>query len=225
MKTAPQMIVALDCDAEDEAKRLIDVLYPTVRMFKIGSQLFTGHGPEAVAWVKEKGAGVFLDLKYHDIPHTVARAVRQACRIGVAMLTLHIAGGAEMIRQSRVAVGEAAAAAQVRPPLLIGVTVLTSSAGHAGEVVALAREGVAAGLDGIVCAVSEARAVKQVLGESVVVVTPGIRPAGGCVHDQKRVATAAEAARAGSDFIVVGRPVVEAADPLHAARALLSEMA
>jgi orotidine-5'-phosphate decarboxylase len=213
-----KLIVALDVNTYQEAKRLVDKLYPTVKIFKVGSQLFCGCGPKIITYLSKKGANVFLDLKFYDIPNTVAGAVRQAVRLGVSMMTLHISGGKEMLTAAVKAAYQEARRLRVRRPLLVGVTVLTSKESTPGEVLNLAKEGLQCGLDGVVCSVRETAFLKKKINKKFVIVTPGIRPAGSPAFDQKRTATAQEAIKAGSDFLVAGRPIVEALDPRRAAR-------
>jgi orotidine-5'-phosphate decarboxylase len=218
MSANPSLIVALDVDSFTKAKKLVDALCPVVKIFKVGSQLFTAAGPKIVEYIRKKKAEVFLDLKFHDIPNTVASAVRSAVSLEVKMLTLHASGGDEMLRAAVRAVGEGSTLLKVKRPLLIGVTVLTSQEALAEDVLALARKAIGSGLDGVVCSVREAGFLKQNIKKDFVVVTPGIRPDSAASDDQKRTATVREATAAGSDFIVVGRPIVEAADPLKAAK-------
>jgi len=212
-----KLIVALDVDSFDRAAALVRELRDVVEVFKVGSQLFTRVGPRIVDYVREQGRQVFLDLKFHDIPNTVAKAVESATALEVAMLTLHTVGGEEMLR---------AAARVPGHPVLLGVTVLTSVAGNvADEVVRRARLAVACGLEGVVASPHEIRLLRQAVGETPLIVTPGIRPAGGAKDDQKRVMTPAEAVAAGASYIVVGRPIVEAAQPAEAAGHVVAEMA
>ncbi len=219
-----KLIVALDVKDMAAAQRLMRVLCPGVRIFKIGSVLFTAYGPKIIALVRKKGAAVFLDLKFHDIPNTVAGAVRQAVRLKVKMLTLHTCGGAEMLKAAAEAAADEAKRSALKKPLLLGVTVLTSDKPRAGtrvEVLRRAKLAQRSGLDGIVCSVHEAKAVRRACGRGFVIVTPGIRQAGADAGDQKRVATAQAAFSAGADYIVVGRPVIQASDPSAAAKDIL----
>ena len=194
--------------------------------------LFTAAGPAAVEMVRKRGGRVFLDLKYHDIPATVAGAVEAAVRLGVGLLTVHASGGAAMLR----AAAEAARAAGRDRPQIVAVTVLTSLdraalhrelgvpiavEGHAVQLAVLARE---AGCDGVVASPREAARLRAILGPAALIVTPGIRPAGGSADDQARIATPAIAVRAGADYLVVGRPITGAADPAAAAAAILAEL-
>lgn len=215
-KTRAQVILALDVGTLKEAKGFINTLYPAIKIFKVGSQLFTGTGPEIIEYIHKKGGEVFLDLKFYDIPNTVANAVRQAASLKVKMLTLHIAGAEAMLKAAVRAAAECNS-----PPLLIGVTVLTSQAAGQEEVVRLARQGIECGLDGVVVSVKEAAMLRRFINRNFYIVTPGIRPAGAAADDQKRVATPEEAIEAGSDFLVVGRPVLEAKNPLSAARGII----
>jgi len=215
-----ELIVALDVAKLEDAERLVEMLYPTVRLFKIGSQLFTAAGPEAVQMVGKAGGKVFLDLKFHDIPHTVACAVSSCAGLSVFMMTVHILGGQEMMQFAVQAAKQKASELGIERPKIVGVTVLTSD--RAAEetqktVVARALSAKKAGLDGVVCSVQEAAAVRKECGKDFIIVTPGIRSPGDAKGDQKRVATPAEAMAAGSDYLVVGRPIVAAADPKRAA--------
>ena len=212
-----RLIVALDVPGLDHAGELLDRLIPVVRWFKIGSELFTAAGPRAVTLVLDRGGRVFLDLKYHDIPHTVGRAVASAVRLGVSMLNVHISGGREMMR--------AAADARAGAPVsVIGVTVLTSAEADVERVVELARLAREGGLDGVVASPGEAAAIKRVCGRSFLVVTPGIRPASIGGDDQRRSTPPGAAIRGGSDYLVVGRPVLAASDPAGAVQRILDEM-
>ncbi len=211
-----KIIVALDVDNFDAAARLVTQLGDTVGMFKVGSQLFTRYGPRIIELIHAQGRQCFLDLKFHDIPNTVAKAVESAAALKVYMLTLHTAGGEEMLR--------AAAAVQPRP-LLLGVTVLTSVAGdQQAEVLRRARLARETGLDGVVASAHEIVPLRKELGDKFVIVTPGIRPAGSDVGDQKRVMTPGEAVRVGASFLVIGRPIVADPDPAAAARRIGAEI-
>ena len=220
---APELVVALDVPALEEARRLVALLRPAVRWFKVGMELFTAAGPAAVEAVRAEGGVVLLDLKLHDIPHTVAGAVRSAARLEAEMLTLHLAGGAAMIRAAVDAARDAGTGLH-----LVGIARLTSepaaSTGFAWSVAETALGAADLGLDGVVVSVHEAAAVRAACRPGFLIVAPGIRPAGASADDQARVATPAEAVRAGCDFIVVGRPIVRAFDPLQAAVAITREM-
>lgn len=229
-----RLIVALDVADPQEALRLVEQLQPEVGLFKIGLQLYTAAGPALVRQVVERGARVFLDLKLHDIPNTVAGATAAACRLGVEMLTIHTSGGRAMMDAARRAAAAARAESGTRLRLL-GVTVLTSlsendlaEVGFPAEVpelvLRLARLAQEVGLDGLVCSPREVAGLRRRGLENFFWVTPGIRPAGAPVEDQARSATAAEAVRAGASYLVVGRPILRAADPVAAARALVAEV-
>jgi orotidine-5'-phosphate decarboxylase len=214
------MIVALDGMTDRAALGLIGRLGDAVRHYKVGLELYTRYGPDLVRAIQADGRRVFLDVKYHDIPATVERAVAAAAELEVFLVNVHAAGGAAML--------EAAVRGRGGSGLrLIAVTVLTSkSGGHVEEtVVRRAVRARDAGADGVVAAVGEVGAIRAACGEAFLTVTPGIRPAGADRHDQARVATPAEAVRAGSDYIVVGRAITAAADPVSAAREILGEVA
>lgn len=215
------LIVALDVATLQEARRLVDRLIKHVEFFKVGSQLFTTAGPEIVRYIHKKKGRVFLDLKFHDIPHTVYEAVLSAARLKVFMLTVHAQGGREMLE----AAGCAVSGLKSRP-LIVAVTVLTSQKdGHAkAHVLTLAKTALSCGLDGVVSSAQECAYVRKALGEACIIVTPGIRPSGSSHGDQKRVATPREAREAGSNYIVVGRPIVQAKDPCRAAGDIVKEL-
>jgi len=231
-----KLIVALDVDSYEKAHKLIDFLTPHVDIFKIGSELFIAYGPDIIEHIHRKEKKVFLDLKLFDIPNTVRKAALAAARRKVYMITLHITGGRDMLKEATKAI-----AGEKDKPLLIGVTVLTSKEGDnvSGEVLKMARVAEKTGLDGIVCSARETKKIKDIFGEKLIVVNPGIRPTwfqknlssetkqqGGLPKkdDQKRVATPKEAMRDGANFIVVGRPIIEANDPARAAKKILDEL-
>ncbi|MCM8794442.1 MAG: orotidine-5'-phosphate decarboxylase [Candidatus Omnitrophica bacterium] len=244
LQPAERLIVALDVEGLQEAQRLVEMLVPCgVNRFKIGLGLFSAAGPSAVEMVHRSGGKVFLDLKFHDIPNTVANACRAAVRMGVWLMNLHIQGGSAMMRQAMEAVREEAVRAKRQPPLVIGVTILTSMAQKdlmdlglrkplKDQVLYLAKLAQSAGLDGIVASPQEAKTIRWACGKQFLVVTPGIRPApAGDVFaralngdDQVRVATPSDARKAGADFIVVGRPLIEAKDPSETARVIIREL-
>lgn len=209
-----KLIVALDVDSYEAAVRLVMELKDIVPVFKVGCQLFTRVGPRIVEFINQQDRRCFLDLKFHDIPNTVANAVAAAAALRVFMLTVHTCGGEEMLR-----------AAAGNGPLVVGVTVLTSVAGNVEqEVLARARLAQACGLNGVVASPCEIKPIREALGDEFLIVTPGIRPEWAAAGDQKRVMTPAEAARAGADFIVVGRPIVAAENPAAAALRVVTEM-
>ena len=224
-----ELIVALDLASPSAALELVDRLGDVVRWYKVGPVLHVADGPAVVRGLTERGKAVFLDLKWHDIPNTVAGAVEAAADAGVAMATVHLPGGPRML--------ESAAGARRGRIALIGVGVLTSlDAAEFGAVLGrpvadlaqeqqrLVRLGMATGLDGYVTAAAEARAVRSLAGAGVAIVVPGIRRATDAVQDQVRTATPREAAAAGADYLVVGRPVTRAADPAAEARALVEDL-
>ena len=211
-----KLIVALDVDSFEQAAALVEHLGDAVETYKVGSQLFTRVGPKMVEFLHAHGRRCFLDLKFHDIPNTVAKAVESAKALHVAMLTVHTIGGAEML---------GAAAGVPNHPLLLGVTVLTSVAGNvADEVVRRAKLAAECGLEGVVASPHEIKLIRQAVGDKIVIVTPGIRPAWAEAGDQKRMMTPTEAVAAGASYIVVGRPILAAPDPVDAAHRVAAEM-
>jgi len=235
MQAAERLIVALDVNSRDSALSLVQALRPRVQRFKVGLELFTACGPALVREILDKGGQVFLDLKFHDIPSTVARAAVSAARLGVGMFTIHLSGGPLMARRAADELEAHCQVYRVQRPKILGVTVLTSlspadleelGVGRSVEdqVVALAEMGKAAGLDGVVCSPREARLIREVCGREFLVVTPGIRPEGSEPDDQSRTLSPKVALEAGADFLVVGRPIVKADDPLEAAENILLQM-
>jgi orotidine-5'-phosphate decarboxylase len=216
-----RVIVALDRASADANLALVDQLADRIGWYKVGLRLFVAAGPPLVERLLARGRRVFLDLKYHDIPNTVAGAVESAASLGVELLTVHAAGGRDMLEAAARAAAGVHVAGGAPRPRIIAVTVLTSQAGErvSEQVVALARRAVESGCDGVVCSAWEAAAVRAACGEACLIVTPGIR-FGQAAEDQARVATPAEALRAGADYLVVGRPVYRAADPVAALTAL-----
>ena len=232
-----KIIIALDVGSAREALELFQQLRGFVRHFKIGSQLFTAAGPQIVREITQAGGRVFLDLKFHDIPNTVAAASVEAARLGVWMLNLHALGGALMMRRTVEALNEASEREGLTRPKLIAVTILTSADAATlmevgiqseplGEVLALARLALACGMDGIVASPHEVKQVRAVAGgrADFTLVTPGVRPAGNAADDQKRIMTPAQAINAGADYLVIGRAILNAPDPLGAARKICQEM-
>ncbi len=230
------LIIALDVDTTKEAAALVDMLGPCAGGFKVGMQLYNSAGPEAVRRLRERGIPLFVDLKLHDIPNTVAGAARALTRHGASILNVHAAGGSEMMRTATEAARDEAAKAGIDPPLVVAVTVLTSISqdvfnceiGIPGSIqdrvttwALLARE---AGLDGVVASPLEVRAVRETCGPGFVIITPGVRPAGVAINDQKRTMTPGEAIRAGATYLVVGRPVTAAPDPVQAASFILADI-
>ncbi|MCU0666320.1 MAG: orotidine-5'-phosphate decarboxylase [Candidatus Omnitrophica bacterium] len=217
-----EMVLALDVDSVDKAKNFVNLFAGKIKVFKVGLQLFTLAGPGIVDYIRKKKADVFLDLKLHDIPNTVAHAVRQAARLKVKMLTLHIQGGEEMLRAAVLARDQESRKLRIKKPLLIGVTVLTSQPASQGQVLLRAKQGLSCGLDGVVCSAREAAFLRQNINQEFFIVTPGIRSLSLETQDQKRVTTVRQAVLAGSNFLVVGRPILEAGNPLQALKELKS---
>jgi len=230
------LVVALDVDTVEQALSLVERLRGSVGMFKVGKQLFTSAGPEVVRRIVGRGERVFLDLKFHDIPNTVAKAGVEAARLGVSIFNLHALGGSKMMRAAVEAVSDAMEREKTPRPLILGVTVLTSHTQESlnevgidrsleGEVVALARLCKASGMDGVVASPQEIVPIREAVKDrNFVLLTPGVRPAGAALDDQSRVLTPAEAVQAGADFLVVGRPITAAADPAAAAQKILEEI-
>jgi orotidine-5'-phosphate decarboxylase len=234
MDIREKIIIALDAGTKEEALALAGQL-DEARIFKVGMELFTAEGPTLLEEMARRDKKCFLDLKYHDIPNTVAGATRSAVRHGVAMLTLHVSGGREMMRRAAEAAADEAAKAGRARPLLLGVTVLTSLQDNdllaigcpspvGDQVPRLARLAKAAGLDGVVSSPQEIEVIKREMGKDFLVVTPGIRPAWAPAHDQKRVLTPAEAVQLGADYLVIGRPVTAAPSPREALQRILEEI-
>ncbi len=213
-----KLIVALDVDSLNKAKKLINELSAEVNIFKVGSELFTACGPEITRYLRKKKKKIFLDLKFHDIPNTVKRAVLAASRMNVFMLNAHASGGLDMMKEAK-----KAARGKTK---IIAVTVLTSKKDkNAGQnVLRLAKLAKKAGLDGVVSSPRETKAIKKALGKNFIVVNPGIRPVWAARGDQIRISTPKEAIKSGADFIVVGRPITKAKNPLLSARKILEEI-
>lgn len=230
-----RLILALDLDDLERVKAVVRLLVGQVGMFKVGKQLFTHAGPAVVKLIQEIGGEVFLDLKFHDIPTTVAKAAIEATRLGVKMFNVHASGSLEMMRQTVKEVRRVCRQETLRRPIMLAVTVLTSlnkrdleKVGVNGEVahqvVRLALLTREAGMDGVVASPQEVAQIRVACGHNFIIVSPGIRPQKGKRNDQRRVLTPEEAIRAGVDYIVVGRPIMEAKDPLHAVKEIISEM-
>ncbi len=229
-----KIIIALDVKNREEARAVLESL-PEARIFKVGLELYTAEGPAMIDLVKSFGKEVFLDLKLHDIPNTVAGAVKSAVRHGVAMLTLHTSGGREMMKRAVEAARETAVKENKPLPLILGVTVLTSlkdadlqeigfSSDSRNQVLRLARLAVESGIEGIVCSPQELESLRAELGSRVRIITPGIRPAWAEAQDQKRIMTPGEAIKKGADFLVIGRPITQAPVPREAFNRVLEEL-
>ena len=225
-----RLIVALDVPSADAAIELVDRLEDSCQWLKIGLELFSAAGPGIVQRLVARGHSIFLDLKFHDIPNTVAGAIRSAAGLGVRMMTVHALGGPAMLAAARAEVEKIP-----NPPQLLGVTVLTSmdakqlsavgvAASPAQAAERLAQLGLDVGIRGFVCSPQEVSALRTITGPEGVLVVPGIRPAGAAMGDQKRVASPAETLRQGANFLVVGRPITQAVNPAEAARQILEEM-
>jgi orotidine-5'-phosphate decarboxylase len=227
----PRVIVALDCPDAVSARALVQRLSPALCRLKVGKELFTAAGPQLIEALVQAGYDVFLDLKYHDIPNTVAQACRAAAALGVWMLDVHALGGRAMMEAARSAI-----AGTSQRPYLIAVTVLTSH--DAADLAQIGIEGTpasaaerlahltaASGLDGVVCSAQEAPVLRRQHGAGFLLLTPGIRPAAGAADDQKRITTPADAVRNGADYLVVGRPVTKSSDPAATLAAINREIA
>ncbi|HEY3374320.1 MAG TPA: orotidine-5'-phosphate decarboxylase [Candidatus Aquicultor sp.] len=230
-----RLIIALDFDTAADAVAMCRAVGDQACFYKVGLQLFLSAGRDVVDQVKNLGNHIFLDLKLHDIPNTVAGACREIVRVGVSMTTLHTMGGADMMREAATATKRAAEEFGVEQPILLGVTMLTSlneqRAGEIGvagsiseQVTRLAILAKTSGLDGVVASPHEVEGLRCELGDDFIIVTPGIRSAADAVHDQKRVMSALDAIAAGSSYLVVGRPVTEADNPAKAAASIIAQI-
>lgn len=230
-----RLIFALDVDCFEDAERWVKLLHGKVGLFKVGKQLFTRCGPDVIRMVRAEGGDVFLDLKYHDIPNTVAMATLEACRLGARMVNVHALGGKEMMQKTAETVTEYCAREGDVKPTLLAVTILTSSTEEtlrgvgidrpvAEMVPLLARLAQSAGFDGVVASPKEVGLIRAACGDTFSIVTPGVRPDFASLDDQKRVTTPAEAISAGADYLVVGRPISAADSPVDAAERILEEI-
>ena len=230
--SAAKVVVALDFNNQQDALSFVDKVSPSDCRLKVGKEMFTHFGPEFVKVLTDKGFDVFLDLKFHDIPNTVAKAVTAAAELGVWMVNVHASGGSEMMKKAK----EALVPYGDKAPLLIAVTVLTSMSEHDLQGIGIdlsAKEHVlnlaaltkSAGLDGVVCSAQEAEMLKAELGQSFQLVTPGIRPAGSNNDDQKRIMTPEQAVSIGVDYLVIGRPITQADDPAKVLREINQSLA
>ncbi|MFQ5666445.1 MAG: orotidine-5'-phosphate decarboxylase [Candidatus Binatia bacterium] len=230
-----RLIFALDVSSITEAAEFVRRLNAEVGMFKVGKQLFLRTGPQVVHMIREGGGEVFLDLKFHDIPRTVAKAAAEATRMGVRMFDVHASGSLEMMQRTAAEVTKVCRTEGLRRPRVLAVTVLTSLnrddlkrvgvvSRVESQVVRLARLAQEAGMDGVVASPHEIASIRSMCGRSFLVVTPGVRMHGANWEDQKRVTTPEAAVRAGADYLVIGQPIREAADPVQAARAIVSAM-
>lgn len=229
------LIVALDVSSREEAIRLCHALRNKIEIFKVGLQLFLACGPGIVHIVHALGGKVFLDLKFFDVPNQVSNACREIVRMGVEMFTLHTLGGFEMMREAATVTRKMAMELEVKAPIILGVTILTSfdqqelqalgtSEKITSQVVHLASLAKDAGLDGVVASPLEISAIRKALGKDIIIVTPGVRPKWTIYDDQKRVLTPVEAMKLGASYIVVGRPIIQSSDPVQAASQILMEI-
>ena len=231
-----RLIVALDTDDGEDIDQLSETLADIVPWVKVGFQAFSTLGNEAFSWLSGRGHKIFLDLKFHDIPNTVARDVGTMTKHGAHMINMHASGGFEMMQAARKSAEDAAAENNIPAPILLGVTVLTSidetgfqrnfasERGLTKQVVYLAQLAQEAGLTGVVASPLEIEAIRKACGDDFVIVTPGIRPKWAESGDQRRITTPAEAIRRGADYIVVGRPIIDVEDPFEAAEMILEEI-
>ena len=231
-----RLVLALDVDDLKSAEDLVDKLKDYVGVFKIGSQLFTSEGIKVIEMVNQKGGKVFLDLKFHDIPNTVKGAAESATKLGVYMFNIHASGGYEMMKAAADAARKTSIKLGIKKPFILGVTVLTSinqeilkkeigvNKNVKEHVVHLAKLAKSAGLDGVVASPQEIKEIRASCGDNFIILTPGIRPAGEELNDQKRIMTPRQALEQGADFIVIGRPIRNAENPVEAARNIIREM-
>ena len=231
-----RLVLALDLEKDRDALDLVSELKDSVSMFKVGHQLFTAYGPDIVRRIISMGSRVFLDLKYHDIPNTVAKASAEAVKLGVSILNVHALGGHDMMKAASESVRDTAAALNLPKPVVLAVTVLTSMDEQSlrkelkitrslqREVSHLARLAQRAGMQGVVASPHEIKALRRSVRGDFVILTPGVRPAWAAKDDQKRVMTPGEAIAAGADYVVVGRPILKAADRKIAAKQILDEI-
>lgn len=230
VKAADKIIVALDTGSEREALAWVDKIIPHIKIFKVGSVLFTSCGPRIIKEIRKRGGRIFLDLKFHDIPGVVARAVEEAAGLDVELLTIHTLGGEKMLKTVAAAVSR-----MKSRPKILGVTILTSlededlkkiglKAGCVAGVKRLARLAIDCGLDGVVASAREVKMLRKILPSSSIIVTPGIRAPGHALGDQKRVMTPREAVKAGADYLVIGRPITMAKDPRQAVEIILEDI-
>jgi len=231
-----RLIVALDVEGERQALDMVERLEERIRFFKVGSELYTACGPRIVEAIRRRRAKVFLDLKFHDIPTTVARSVAAASRLGVSIVNVHALGGEEMMRRAKEALLREASKLGVAPPRLIAVTILTSLDANRlkkvglrdsidKNVLSLARLAKRSGADGVVSSPRELKMLRGQMGEDFLIVTPGVRPAWAESHDQKRTLTPGEAVARGADYLVVGRPITGVENPAVACGRIIDEMA
>lgn len=230
-----RIVFAMDVGRFSDAQRFVSLLKDRIGLFKVGKQLFTHAGPKVVDMIQQKGQRTFLDLKFHDIPNTVAKASEEATKLNVAMFNVHALGGLEMMRAAVEAARQTAKESGVKKPTVLAVTVLTSLDNHALKEVGiqgpvdkrverLARLAQKGGLDGVVASAQEIQIIRKACGKDFVIVTPGVRPGASAKHDQKRVMTPRQAIEAGADYLVIGRPIQQAKDPVEAVERIIEEI-
>lgn len=230
-----RIIFALDVARFGDAQRFVGLLKDRIGLFKVGKQLFTHTGPKVVGMIQQKGQQTFLDLKFHDIPNTVAKASQEATKLNVTMFNVHAMGGLEMMQAATEAARSTAKELGIQKPTVLAVTVLTSLDNQAlkevgidspveEQVVRLARLAEKGGLDGVVASPQEIQLIRKTCGKDFVIVTPGVRPAETAKNDQKRIMTPREAIEAGADYLVIGRPIQHAKDPVEAVKRIVEEI-
>ncbi len=230
-----RIVFAMDVGRFSDAQRFVSLLKDRIGLFKVGKQLFTHAGPKVVDMIQQKGQRTFLDLKFHDIPNTVAKASEEATKLNVAMFNVHALGGLEMMRAAVEAARQTAKESGVKKPTVLAVTVLTSLDNHALKEVGiqgpvdkrverLARLAQKGGLDGVVASPQEIQIIRKACGKDFVIVTPGVRPGASAKNDQKRVMTPRQAIEAGADYLVIGRPIQQAKDPVEAVERIIEEI-
>lgn len=235
MEARDRLFLALDVGSYRLAEEIVALLQDYVGGFKVGSQLFTRAGPRILRFIKKTGKPIFLDLKYHDIPATVAKAAEEAVRQGVSIFNVHISGGYEMMWASVMACDRLSREKSLPKPLILGVTLLTSLSENdlrdlgiqrriKNQVLSLARMAKKAGLDGVISSPQEVRALRETFGRDFIILCPGVRPAKSSKHDHHRIATPKEAISSGADYIVVGRPVLEASNPVLICQRIIQEI-
>lgn len=216
-----KIIIALDVNTIKDLGRLLDTLSPHVGIFKVGMELFYACGPKALDVIRKYDKEIFLDLKFHDIPNTVKNSAKAVTRLGVFMFNVHASGGGDMMKAALEGTREESEKMGIDRPRILGVTVLTSMEALQEQVLGLAKSAKEAGLDGVVASPREAALIRKEIGKDFLIVTPGVRPEGSEKGDQKRIATPKEAFHAGADYIVIGRPVTKAKDPLKAITSII----
>lgn len=216
-----KIIIALDVNTIKDLERLLSILSPHVRIFKVGMELFYSCGPKALDVIRKYDKEIFLDLKFYDIPNTVKNSAKAVTRLGVFMFNVHASGGGDMMKAALEGAGEESEKMGIDRPRILGVTVLTSMEARGEQVLGLAKLAKEAGLDGVVASPKEAALIRKEIGKDFLIVTPGARPEGSEKGDQKRTATPKEAFSAGADYIVIGRPITKAKDPLKAITSIM----